>query len=121
MKLLKKTVLAFLILLASGVLVVSAANAQALFKNQGALRVLGIDILESLKPSDSVSTETLGSVIEAVTGTKVIPNSTSAEDVCDAYAQALGYKHLAGGDGGENYLEYQLSFQECMRRINILV
>ena len=89
---------------------VSAANAQALFKNTGALKVLGINTLEAYNSGDSIPTETLGSVIESVTGTKVMPKSNSAEDVCDAYAEALGYKHLAGGNRTKDFLKISTEF-----------
>ena len=110
LKLLKRTLSAFLIVLALGIMTALAANAQVLFENQSALKVLGINTLESYKKTDSVSAETLGNIIESVTGTKVVPATNSAEDVCDAYAEALGYKHLAGGNRSEDYLKISTEF-----------
>ena len=54
LKLLRRTVKTFLILLAMCTAIMVTANAQVVFDNQSALKVLGINTLESYNKADSV-------------------------------------------------------------------
>ncbi len=104
LKLLKKTLLIAVISLALCLGMVCVANAQVLFGNDSCLSVIGVNDLASYKKTDVISADSAASVIEKITGTKVIPASNSAEDVCDAFAKALGYGHLTGGNRAFDYI-----------------
>ena len=105
MRLLKKTLLTIIISLTLCLGIACAANAQALFGNDSCLSVIGVTDLDSYEKTDVITAESAASVIDKITGISVQLSSSSAEDVCDAFAKALGYGHFANGsDRAVDYL-----------------